>query len=232
MSKYTLLNPSGIYYPKHQTTAYDLALMAKEALKDPRFSEISGKVQYLRPKTNKNEQTTLLNTNKLLRRGPLYYDKALWGKTGRLSISGNNYVATARHDGRTLIVVLLKTEDRTEMFNDAIKAFKLAFGQSKVEKEYLPQGVQKFTLKVEGFSEPVEVALAEALKMDFYPAEEPAVKCLLTWDKVALPLDKDQKVGLVQIVDKNQRVLKESPVVANQTVKATWGYSFRRLFGF
>ena len=225
-------NPSGIYYPKHQTTAYDLALMAKEALKDSHFSEIAGTVQYPRPKTNKNEATTLTNSNKLLRKGPLYYDKAVWGKTGRLNISGNNYVAVARHEGRTLIVVLLKTEDRTEMFNDAIKAFKMAFAQSRVEKVLLPQGTQKFTLKVDGYSEPVEVALAESLKIDYYPAEEPTVKCLLTWDKVALPLDKDQKVGTVQIVDKNQHVLKEAPVLADQAVKATWGYSFKRLFGF
>lgn len=224
-------NPSGIYYPKHQTTAYDLAMMAKEAVKDPRFAVISGAAQYPRAKTNKNEPATLVNTNKLLRKGPLYYDKALWGKTGRLNISGNNYVAAARHGERTLIVVLLKTDDRTEMFNDAIKAFKTAFAQSKVEKTLLPQGLQKFTLKVEGLSAPVEVALEEPLKIDYYPAEEPSVKCLLTWDKVNLPLEKNQKVGLVQIVDGNKRILAEAPVLADQAVKPTWSYSFKRLFG-
>lgn len=224
-------NPSGIYYPKHQTTAYDLAIIAQEALKDPLFTEIAGRVQYLRPKTNKNEAVTLLNTNKLLRKGPLYYDKLLWGKTGRLNISGNCYVAAARHEGRTLIIVLMKTEDRTEMFNDAITAFKMAFGQSKVEKTLLNKGVQKFTLNVEGYSEPVAAALPQELKIAYYPAEEPSIKCLLSWDRVDLPLEKDQKIGTVQIVDAQKNVIKEMDVVANEAVAPTWGYSFKRFFG-
>ncbi len=33
-------NPHGLYDPKHQTTVYDMALMTKEALKNPIFREI------------------------------------------------------------------------------------------------------------------------------------------------------------------------------------------------
>lgn len=224
-------NPSGIYYPKHQTTAYDLAVMAKEAVKDPLFCQIAGTVKHLRPKTNKNEATTFLNSNKLLRQGTLYYDKALWGKTGRLSISGNNYVGAARQDGRTLIVVLLKTEDRTEMFSDAIKAYKAAFAQTKVEKTILKEGLQKFNLTIDGFSEPVEAALTEDLKVAYYPAEEPTIKCLLTWDSIELPIEKDQQIGKVQVKDSAGVILAEAGVVAHQAVAPTWGYAVRRFLG-
>jgi len=226
-----LWNPSGIYFPKHQTTAYDLALMAKEAVKDPLYVQIAGTVQHLRPKTNKNEPTMLVNSNKLLRKGPLYYDKLLFGKTGRLNIAGNCFVSAGREDGRTLIVVLLKTEDRTEMFQDAIKAYKLAFGEKRIEKTLLEKGVQKFTLAVEGYPEPIEAALPEDLKIAYYPSEEPTMKCMLTWDNVNLPLEKDQKIGTVKLIDADKKVLVEVPVVSNQAVKPTWGYSIRRFFG-
>ncbi len=33
-------NPHGLYHPNHYTTAYDLALIAQEALKHPLFREI------------------------------------------------------------------------------------------------------------------------------------------------------------------------------------------------
>ncbi len=44
------------------------SLILKEAIKDPLFCEIIGTVRYTRPKTNKQESTVLLNTNKMMRK--------------------------------------------------------------------------------------------------------------------------------------------------------------------
>ena len=62
-------NPHGLHHPEHRTTAYDMALIAKEALKNATFCQVVSTVQYEKPKTNKQEATTFLQKNKLLRKG-------------------------------------------------------------------------------------------------------------------------------------------------------------------
>ena len=131
-------NPHGMFDPKHQTTAYDLAVMTREALKDPTFCKIVATVQHPRPKTAKQPEGSILSqSNKLLRNGKNYYPKAIGVKTGYLSISGHTYVSAAKQEGRTLIAVLLKTKERSDMFADAIKLFDTAFKQPQVERVLL-----------------------------------------------------------------------------------------------
>ena len=40
------MNPHGLHHPKHQSTAYDMAIITCEALKDPIFREIVKTVRY------------------------------------------------------------------------------------------------------------------------------------------------------------------------------------------
>ena len=46
-------NPHGLHAPWHQTTAFDMALITKEALKSPLIRKIVSTVEFERPKTNK-----------------------------------------------------------------------------------------------------------------------------------------------------------------------------------
>src|SRR5262249_25642973 len=45
-------NPHGLHHPDHYTTAYDLAMMAKEGLKDPVFRKIVSLMRHSCPRTN------------------------------------------------------------------------------------------------------------------------------------------------------------------------------------
>jgi D-alanyl-D-alanine carboxypeptidase (penicillin-binding protein 5/6) len=108
----TFYNPHGLHHPKQQTTAYDLAVITQDALKNPVFREMVATVRYTRPKTNKQEPSTLVQTNRLLRTGPFYYPKAIGVKTGYYSLAGNNLVAAAKDGERTLIAVVLKANER------------------------------------------------------------------------------------------------------------------------
>ena len=61
-------NPNGLNPHKvnNITTAYDLALMAKEGMKDDRFREIVGTREYTIEKTNKSDERKLINSNACL----------------------------------------------------------------------------------------------------------------------------------------------------------------------
>jgi D-alanyl-D-alanine carboxypeptidase (penicillin-binding protein 5/6) len=222
-------NPHGLHDPQHQTTAYDLALIAREALKHPVFCDIVSQARFMRPKTNKQAATTLLQTNRLIRPGKFYYSKAIGVKTGYHAKAKKTLVAAARADGRTLILVLLGYQDRNAIFEDAIKLFEAAFNQPKVQRIFLKEGPQSFTLELPKADRPVQTYLAEALSLEYYPAEDPQAKCLLYWHSVSLPISKDQQVGELHLVAADGTILKQVPLLAIENVKLNWPHSWLAL---
>jgi D-alanyl-D-alanine carboxypeptidase (penicillin-binding protein 5/6) len=226
----TFYNPHGLYHPKHQTTAYDMAMIMREALKYPLFKEMIGTVRYTRPKTNKQEATVLLQTNKLLRKGEFFYEKAIGGKTGYTSASGHTLVAAAKQGDRTLIAVLLKCK-KNETFKDAIALFDAAFNEKMERRLLVNQGPQAFTLELEGAAQPIKTYVKEEAAIEYLPSEEPKVHCVLAWATLKLPIGKDQKVGELRFQSSDGKLNTIVPLFAEEDVPATWSWRFRHPFG-
>lgn len=223
-------NPHGLYHPKHQTTAYDLALMLQDAIKIPQFKEMIETTSYTRPKTNKQESSILVQTNKLIRKGKHYYAKAIGGKTGYLSNAGHTLVVAAKQDDRVLIAVLLKCNNRDDLFSEATKLFESAFNQSKVQRTLLKAGPQdKIVLEMPGAKKPIATYLKQDVNMEYYPAEEPTLKCLFTWKVSQVPIAKDQQIGELNLQTGEGVTLQVVPVYAAEDVSATWLWSLKNL---
>lgn len=122
------VNPNGLPHDEHITTAYDLALISKYAMQNPKFREIVANYNYEIPKTNaKDEDRYLSSNNRLLysnrlidvdgERIPIKYEGATGIKTGYTKAAQNCLVASATRDGRNLIAVVLKADGR-EVFAD------------------------------------------------------------------------------------------------------------------
>lgn len=229
--KTTFYNSHGLFHPKHQTTAYELAIMMKEALKSPLFREVVSTVRFKRPKTNKQESTTLVTSNRLMKKGKFFYAKAIGGKTGHLSAAGNTFVVAAKDGDRTLIAVLMKSGVRDEMFADAIKMFETAFNESKVNRVLLKNGPQKFSVDLPGGTQKLTTYLKNDVTMEYYPAEEPKIKCMLHWNVSSSPVEKDQVVGELRLQTEDGRVVKVVPLYAQERVSSSWFWSLRHLFG-
>lgn len=108
-------NPHGLHDPEHYTTAYDIYLMAKEAMQNDIFRTIVRSSSYTIPATNLQEARTIYSTNGLL--SSFYaigytYSKAIGIKTGNTDEAGR-CLATAAVDelGRTFYCVVLGTQD-------------------------------------------------------------------------------------------------------------------------
>lgn len=220
-----LCNPHGLHHPDHVSTARDLALIAREGLKNPIFREIVATVRHTRPKTNLQEPSTLLQGNLLLRKGPNYYGKAIGIKTGYHSRARHNIAAAARQGDRTLIAVLMQNPDRKEMFKEAVKLFELAFQQPKVERTYLESGPQPFALKLPGSNKAIETFLPESITYSYYPAEEPNMRAVLFWDeKLSLTIKKGQRVGEIRLIAEEGRIVQQIPLFANNDVHPSMLY--------
>ncbi len=101
------VNPHGLHHADHYSTAYDLAMIARAAMANERFSEIVGKQQITIPWPNRPEGRVIDNLNRLLPRW-----SAVDGvKTGYTTPAGRCLIASATVDGWRLIAVGLKCQD-------------------------------------------------------------------------------------------------------------------------
>lgn len=151
-------NPHGLPDEAHYTSCYDMALIAREAIQNETFRQITGRKQYQIPPTNKHpdEITYLRNHHKMLFKGEkYYYEYCIGGKTGYTDAAGNTLVTYAEKDGLTLVCVTMK-EKTTCQYEDSLKLLKYCFenftayniaenltdtsGATAAEVEYLPVG--------------------------------------------------------------------------------------------
>lgn len=131
------VNPNGLTDENHLTTAYDLSLMAKYAMKNETFSKIVSNYTYTIPKTNKkDEERHLWSSNKLLfstdkiyvdgNYVPIQYEGITGVKTGYTTEAGNCLVASATRGNQNLIAVILKSNG-LEVFSDIHKLLNYGF---------------------------------------------------------------------------------------------------------
>lgn len=105
-------NPHGLPDPKHYTSAYDMAVIAREAMKNTEFRRFVGTKSYTCAKTNKHKMTRVWNNHHQMVNGykwPKYeYKYCIGGKTGYTTIARNTLVTFAEKDGMQLVCVIMK----------------------------------------------------------------------------------------------------------------------------
>lgn len=117
-------NPHGLPDPEHTTTAYDLALIAREAVKYEKLREIVKTSFYEIPPTNLQPETRpMTNSNRFLRgTGPgnridykgqtidIKYDVVTGLKSGYTDVAQQCFIGTSTKDGKNLITVVMKAQ--------------------------------------------------------------------------------------------------------------------------
>lgn len=130
------VNPNGVHNKDQYTTAYDMALIGKYAMKNKIFRSIVCKTTYTLPSSNKyeKEDRTFKNTNELLSSKKYKYEYTTGVKTGYTDKALNCIVASAKKDNYEFIAVIFGADktstgeneravDCINMFNYAINNF-------------------------------------------------------------------------------------------------------------
>jgi len=104
------VDPNGLDAPGQHTSAYDLALIARQALRLPAFLRYDQTMSQ-RFVVARHKAVELYNQNSLL----TTYPGAVGGKIGWTSAAGATYVGMATRHGVTLIVTLLHCPALTEI---------------------------------------------------------------------------------------------------------------------
>lgn len=108
------MNAHGLHDPGHYTSAYDVALLVREAMKNETFREIVSTKTHTVPATNLSPKRVFGNTNALITSAHFdgyLYSKAVGVKTGSTSAAGQCLASAAVDDGKMLICVVLGAEN-------------------------------------------------------------------------------------------------------------------------
>lgn len=189
-------NPHGLFHPDHKTTPYDMAILAKEALKYPLFKEIVKLPTYKRSKTNGNQLVRPESKN--------FYPYAIGVKTGYTKKAKYNLVAAADNGVRELVIALHKSPTSNQRFQDAIALFEAAFNEKEEERLLFLKEETLFKKRIEGAKTELEAILKEDYFIKFFPSEEEDVIAKIEWQEVSLPVEKGKVVAFLSLYTKKE----------------------------
>ena len=129
------VNPSGLQNADHYTCAYDMALIARQAMQIPEFRKIVSTKYYLWK--GKEWTSYLSNLNEML----WTYPGANGVKTGWTNHAEQTMVVSATRGGHTLLAVLMKVPLQGEMQTDATNLLNYGFSVFK-STTILPAGTK------------------------------------------------------------------------------------------
>ena len=199
MSDTNFVTPSGLDNDEHYSTAYDMALLAAEVLKNPLFLNVCSSKYKEVVFENPEKTVKYKNHNKLLSR----YEGCIGMKTGFTKKSGRCLVSVAEREGVRLISVTLSApddwQDHATMFNFGFSRIeKFAFDGRDFEAEIPTVGAFERSLKVKGsYGGSVTIPKGDRDRI-FRRVELPRF--------VYAPLRKDETVGRISYYLDDKRI--------------------------
>lgn len=207
-------NPHGLDTANHYSSAYDMAMIAKELVKHEEVLKYTSIYEdYLRQNTDK--EIWLVNTNKLVR----FYDGVDGLKTGYTAGAGYCLTATAKKNGMRIIAVVMGEPDSKTRNAEVTSMLDYAFAQYEVERvlstnsilgqKQIEKGKQKYVTIV-----PTEDINLLHKKID----NKKNVTYELNVDKIKAPVKVGDIVGSIDIKE-DDKVIKTIDVTVKEDVK-------------
>ncbi len=204
------VNAYGLPAEGHYTSAYDMAVMARYALKFPKILEYTS----IKEHSLRDGKFKLYNTNKLL----WWYQGADGFKTGWTAEAEHCLTATAKRGTLRLISVVMKTPETNGHFRDSMQILNYGFARYTFQSFFSQGNAAGIVAVGKGLEDSVEVVAEENAGSIIAKGEEKKV----TYEKevqeyVNAPIQEGQKLGEVRII-KDGQVLKTVNLVAAQEV--------------
>ena len=241
------VNPHGLHNDEHYTTAYDIWLMAREAMKHPTFREIVSTVDYYVPETNKHAQRHFYNTNALLtswRYIGYTYRNAIGIKTGSTPEAGQCLLSAAVKDDKTLYAVVLGAENVKDAAGTIVD--RQSFSESKRLLEWGFESFERRTiLTTTDLQGEVGVTLSQTEHVVAAPAgtleatlpkdvtaDDFTVTPTFFAESVEAPVEKGQVLGKVTVSYKGKEYGTLDLVALNAVERDEWMYRVSRVKAF
>ncbi len=211
------LNPHGAYSPKHVTTAYDMAVVMREILKNRCAFDMGP----MRCSTLFQEFVRSKNTP--IQTGQFFYPNVLATKNGWHKSGNYTFVGVAEQKGRTLIAVLMDSTGSSQRDRDATRLFEAAFSEKERVRPLFNRKETLFERKGKQGQAEITALLDQDIFIRYYPSEEPSIRVELKWREKAPPIQKGELLGEVHILNENGTLIEKAPVYAAKEVQGRGG---------
>jgi len=183
------ITPNGLYVPGHYSTARDLALIARYALRLPIFNEIVGLRRQIIDRSV-NKQDLLVETHSKFLKD---YPGADGIKSGYTKEAGYCFVGSATRSGWRLVSVVLKSPD-----SQIDTAALMDYGFGCFQRVVLAEPGRPLTkVKVAGGDRELEVVPADVVQVAVRLGQAALARCELKLDEIHAPVRKGAKVGTI-----------------------------------
>jgi D-alanyl-D-alanine carboxypeptidase (penicillin-binding protein 5/6) len=217
-------NVNGLPIPDHYMSAYDTALIVKEAVRHPLYMELcSIKEYWLRGGKN-----WLVNTNKLL----WWYKGADGLKTGWTQEAKYCFAGTAKRDNLRLISVVFATPEPRSHLRESMKLLDWGFANYMavpiVEKG---AGVERLRVN-KGMEKEIQLVAADELNLLLTKGQNKNLEKKVVADSsINAPIEQGQKCGELIVLRDNKEIGKVDLVAEKNINKAGFGKIFREMIG-
>lgn len=216
--------PNGLDSENHYTTAYDLAIITREALKNEQFVEIINTRNYTFNEITTNTERSVYNKDAFLD----MYNGAFGVKTGFTGNAGYCFVGAVKREDRTLISVVLASgwpPNKTYKWKDTIKLMDYGIENFDIkeifesDKEFLPVVVE------DGKKNFVELYIDTSNSIELLMNEKDEVRINYNVPEVLYaPIKENDIVGSVEYYI-NDKIYEELPIYAKSSIeKIDYGF--------
>ena len=221
-------NCTGLPTEDHYSTAYDMAMMAKELLKHEEITKYTSLYEsYLREDTDK--KFWLVNTNKLVK----FYPGVDGLKTGFTHQAKYCLTATAKKDNLRVIAVVFGAENPKERNNQVTKMLDYAFANYHSRLVYKKDQPLALVKIEKGQSKKVSLVTNDTVSLLNKKGDDSVnVRPNIVLKKdIQAPIKKGDQLGTLKMM-KDDKVISETPLIASKDVnRASWFDLYKRAFG-
>ena len=215
MNDTTFKNCHGIDEDGHVTSAYDIALMSRELLKNhPQITNYTT----IWMDSIRNGKSELTNTNKLVRN----YKGATGLKTGSTSLALYNLSASATRNDLSLIAVIMKAPSTKIRFSEATKLLDYGFANYNAKSFGHKGDIVTSTFVNKGISNSVNLVLENDASILLKKGADPNIEQNVTInDNISAPIQKGDCLGKVTYTLNNEQLLEINLLAESNIEKNT-----------
>ena len=217
-------NATGLDSENHYSSAYDMAMIAKELVKHEKILEFTSIYEdYLREDTDNS--FWLVNTNRLVR----FYQGVDGLKTGFTQEAGYCLTATAKKDNMRLITVVMNEPDSNTRNNETSTMLDYGFNSYSIDSVFTKDS-SLGKVKVElGNKKEVEVVPVKDINiLNNKNNDKRVVDYKINLNNIKAPVKVGDKVGSIIISENNKKIMEVDLTVKENIDKANILKAFLR----
>lgn len=230
----SFVNPNGLHDPSHTISAHDMALIAREAMKNATFRELVSQVNVTLDETPqtpekryfRNTNRFLWSTSKIIYNNeyiPIKYEVVDGIKTGYTEEAGNCLVSSGEKNDIRVISVVFKASGY-DVYRDS--RLLLDYGFDNFEKKTLIKkdtvlGSQPINYSSQGS---LEYGTKEDFVVPYLKASLPVYNTKIMLNDLKLPISKGDIVG--KLVISNDKSTNELTLFALNNVESIFNFNF------